>query len=54
MLLTTKTNVPRNSARNSLSIPCLSAQCCLMLLLVFVSCVASCCKNYEKSSSVKL
>lgn len=34
MPLTTKTNVPRNSARNSLSIPCLSAQCCLMLLVL--------------------
>lgn len=34
ILLTTKTNVPRNSARNSLSIPCLRAQCCLMLLVL--------------------
>lgn len=37
LLLTTKTNVPRNSARNSLNIPCLSAQCCLMLLSCCVS-----------------
>lgn len=33
MVLTTKTNVPRNSARNSLKIPCLITQCFLMLLL---------------------
>lgn len=45
MLLTTKTNVPRNSARNSLSIPCLIAQCCLMLLLCCISMYprAKCC-----------
>lgn len=33
MLLTTRTKVPRNSARNSFSIPCLIAQCFLILQL---------------------